>query len=209
LANAGFPQVFSNPVLYNNIIWHNRSFSWDGAQNGGLGGLIPAVDNAGLGGFYWDVGVIGGAGGEALNPVSCILDGNNASQVANPAANQMVTQDNNAVFPRLIAPYFNILDAAAAPAGFITATFTPLVQQGDYHVKGPNPPTDNTASQAVDAGTATGSVPAGVHPPGIDTLTNLGLDIDGEARPFDDPLVTNNPSAVDIGADEFRRFVAP
>jgi hypothetical protein len=166
------------------------------------------VDNAGLGGFYWDVGVLGGTGGERLNANSCILDGNSATLVTNPAANQIVTSDNNAAFPRLLDPYFNLLDAAAAPAGFITATFTPLVQQGDYHVKGPNPPTDNTASQAVDAGAALGSIPI-LGPPGVETLTNLANDIDGEPRPFDDPLVTNGPSAVDIGADEFRRFVAP
>jgi hypothetical protein len=138
-----------------------------------------------------------------LNPVSCILDGNNVSQVANPAANQMVTSDNNAAFPRLIAPYFNVPVAASDPAGFIAVTFTPLGLQGDYHIKGPNPPTDNTASQAVDAGTALGSIPV-IGPPGVQTLTNLGLDIDGEVRSFDEPLVANNPSAVDIGADEFR-----
>jgi len=197
-------QAFPNPVLYNNILWHNRSFSWDGAQNGGLGGLVPAVDNAGLGGFYWDLGVLGGFGFEQLNAISSILDGNNGAMVTNPAANLIVASDNNAVFPRLIAPYFNVLGAAAAPAGFITATFTPLGLQGDYHVKGPNPPTDNTASQAVDAGTALGSIPV-LGPAGVQTLTNLATDIDGEARPFDEPLVTNDPSAVDIGADEFFR----
>lgn len=201
-------QTYSNPILYNNIIWHNRSFAWDGTQNGGLGGLIPAVDNAGLGGFYWDLGVLGGAGAERLNAVTCILDGNSAALVTNPAANQIVNSDNNAAFPRLIAPYFNLLDAAAAPAGFITATFTPLGLQGDYHIKGPNGTTDNTASQAIDAGTGLGSIPV-LGPPGVQTITNLGFDFDGEVRPFDEPLVTNNPSAVDIGADEFRRIVLP
>jgi len=197
-------QTFANPVLYNNIIWHNRSFSWDGTQNGGLGGLIPAVDAAGLGGFYWDLGVLGGAGGELLNANFSILDGNSAALVVTPGANQIVTSDNNAVFPRLVAPYFNVLDAAAAPAGFITATFTPLGLQGNYHIEGPrNPPIDNTASQAVDAGAALGTIPV-LGPPGVQTITNLGSDIDGEIRPFDEPLVTNSPSAVDIGADEFR-----
>lgn len=197
-------QAFSNPVLYNNIIWHNRSFSWDGTQNGGLGGLIPAVDAAGLGGFYWDLGVLGGAGGELLNANFSILDGNSAALVVTPGANRIVTSDNNAVFPRLVSPYFNVLDAAAAPAGFITATFTPLGLQGDYHIEGPrNPPIDNTASQAVDAGAALGSIPV-LGPPGVQTITNLGGDIDGEPRPFDEPLVTDSPSAVDIGADEYR-----
>ena len=201
-------QSFASPVLYNNIIWHNRSFSWDGTQNGGLGGLIPAVDAAGLGGFYWDLGVLGGAGGEQLNANSCILDGNSAALVTNPAANQIVTSDNNAVFPRFVDPYFNVLDAAAAPAGLITATFTPLVLTGNYHIEGPNPPLDNTASQAIDAGAALGSIPV-LGPPEVQTITILGNDIDGETRPFDEPLVTDTPSAVDIGADEFHRVVLP
>jgi hypothetical protein len=200
-------QVFASPVLYNNIIWHNRSFSWDGAQNGGLGGLIPAVDNAGLGGFYWDLAVLGGVGTEQLDANFSILDGNSATLVVNPGANQIVTSDNNAVFPRLVDPYFNVPDAAASAVGLITPTFTPLGLQGDYHIEGPrNPPIDNTASQAVDAGAALGTIPV-LGPPGVQTITNLGNDIDGEIRPFDEPLVTNSPSAVDIGADEFRRFL--
>jgi len=200
-------QVFASPVLYNNIVWHNRSFSWDGAQNGGLGGLIPAVDNNGLGGFYWDLAVLGGGGAEQLNANFSILDGNSASLVVNPGANQIVTSDNNAVFPRLVDPYFNVPDAAASAVGLITPTFTPLGLQGDYHIEGPrNPPIDNTASQAVDAGAALGTVPV-LGPPGVQTITNLGNDIDGEIRPFDEPLVTDSPSAVDIGADESRRIL--
>ena len=145
-------QTYTNPVLYNNIIWHNRSFYWDGAINGGLGGLLPAVDNAGLGGFYWDLGILGGVGTERLDPRYCILDGNSGPTLVDPSTNLLVTSDNNASFPRLVNPYFNVLDAAAAPAGFITATFTPLGLQGDYRVRGPNPPTDNTFSQAIDRG---------------------------------------------------------
>jgi hypothetical protein len=203
LQNAFDPavrQAFANPVLYNNILWHNRSFYWDGTSNGGQGGLLPAVDNAGLGGFYWDVGIMGGAGTEVLNPVSSILDGNNVTLVANPGANLF---SDNTVFPRFVSPYFNVLNAAAAPAGFITATFTPLGLQGDYHIKGPNPPTDNTASPAIDRGQALGSIPV-LGPPGVQTILNLGLDFDGEVRPYDEPSVVNNPSDVDIGADEFR-----
>ena len=118
-----------------------------------------------------------------------------------------MTSDNNAVFPRFVDPYFNVPDAAASAVGLITPTFTPLGLQGDYHIEGPrNPPIDNTASQAVDAGAALGTIPV-LGPPGVQTITNLGNDIDGEIRPFDEPLVTNSPSAVDIGADEFRRFL--
>jgi hypothetical protein len=41
----------------------------------------------------------------------------------------------------------------------------------------------------------------------VQTIENLATDIDGETRPFDEPLAADNPSAVDIGADEFQRFV--
>jgi hypothetical protein len=202
-----FVQRFSNPVLYNNIIWHNRAFYWDQALNGGLGGLFPAADNA----FYWDVAVFGGTGLEKLDPRFCILDGNSVSgpgTVLNPAANIIVTSDNNTVFPGFVSPYFNTLETAIGPVGFVTTTFTPLALQGDYHIRGPNPPIDNTFSPAIDRGQALGGIPV-IGPPGVQTLLNLGLDLDGEARPFDEPLATNNPSDVDIGADEFRRIVAP
>jgi hypothetical protein len=200
-------QRFSNPLLYNNIIWHNRAFYWDQALNGGLGGLFPATDNA----FYWDLAVFGGLGTEKLDPRFCILDGNSVSgpgTVLNPAANIIVTSDNNTVFPGFVSPYFNTLETAIGPVGFVATTFTPLALQGDYHIRGPNPPTDNTFSPAIDRGQALGGIPV-LGPPGVQTITNLGLDIDGEARPFDEPLAPNNPSDVDVGADEFRRIVLP
>lgn len=193
-------QTFANPVLYNNIIWHNRSFYWDQALNNGLGGLFPDAASP----FYWDIAVFGGLGTEKLNPQYSILDNNNMPNVLDPATNLF---SDNTAFPRFVAPYFNTLETAIGPVGFVTTTFTPLSLQGDYHIQGPNPPIDNTASPAVDAGAALGSIPV-LGPPGAQTITNLGLDFDGEARPFDEPLATNNPSDVDIGADEFRR-IAP
>ncbi|MBI5576785.1 MAG: right-handed parallel beta-helix repeat-containing protein [Deltaproteobacteria bacterium] len=202
-------QTFANPILYNNILWHNRSFYWDATLNNGSGGLLPAVDNAGLGGFYWNVGVFGGIGTEKLDARNCILDGNSGPTVLNPAANMIVSSDNNAAFPRFADPYFNTPFPLPGTFGFVTVTFTQPGQtslglKGDYHINGPNPPTDNTYSQAIDAGAALGTIPAGAQ-----TITNLGVDIDGEARPFDEPLAADSPSPVDIGADEFRRIVLP
>jgi hypothetical protein len=200
LTNAGFPQTFANPVLFNNIVWHNRSFGWNATLNGGSGGLFPAADNP----FYWDLAVFGGTGGERLDPRYSILDGNSGPTIVDPTTNLLVTSDNNAVFPRFVNPYFNVPQPLPGTLGFITVTFTPLGLQGDYHIKGPNGTTDNTASQAIDAGAALGSIPAGAQ-----TITNLGVDFDGEARPCDEPLVPNNPSPADIGADEFRRICLP
>ena len=194
-------QAFPNPVLYNNILWHNRSFYWDGALNGGLGGLFPAADNA----FYWDLAVFGGTGSEKLDPRSSILDLNNAANVLNPGENLF---SDNTAYPRFADPYFNILETAIGPVGFVTTTFTPLAPTGDYRILGPNPLTDNTASPAIDRGTAPASIPV-AGPAGAQTITNLANDIDGEPRPFDEPVVPDNPSAVDIGADEFRRLVLP
>jgi hypothetical protein len=199
LTNAGFPQTFANPVLFNNIVWHNRSFGWNASLNGGAGGLFPAADNP----FYWDLAVFGGTGAERLDPRYSILDGNSGPTVVDPTTNLIVSSDNNAVFPRFVNPYFNVPQPLPGTLGFITVTFTPLGLQGDYHIKGPNGTTDNTASQAIDRAAAPESIPLLGPPP------DLGLDIDGEARPFDEPLVADNPSPADIGADEFRRFVLP
>jgi hypothetical protein len=120
--------------------------------------------------------------------------------VLNPAANVF---SDNTLFPRFVAPYFNTLETAIGPVGFVTGTFTPLALQGDYHIKGPNPPIDNTFSPAIDRGQDLTLIPV-LGPPGVQTITNLGFDFDGEARPFDEPTAVNNPSDVDIGADEFR-----
>jgi hypothetical protein len=185
----GLTQTFANPVLYNNILWHNRAFYWDQALNGGLGGLFPAADNA----FYWDLAVFGGAGTEKLDPRFSILDGNSLNgpgTVLNPATN--VFSDNTA-FPRFVATYFNDLVTAIGPVGFVSTTFTPLALQGDYHIKGPNPPIDNTFSPAIDSGAALATIPV-IGPPGGQTINNLGLDFDAEPR----------DALVDIGADEFR-----
>jgi hypothetical protein len=185
----GLTQTFANPVLYNNILWHNRAFYWDQALNGGLGGLFPAADNA----FYWNLAVFGGAGTEKLDPRFSILDGNSLNgpgTVLNPATN--VFSDNTA-FPRFVATYFNDLVTAIGPVGFVSTTFTPLALQGDYHIKGPNPPIDNTFSPAIDSGAALATIPV-IGPPGVQTINNLGLDFDAEPR----------DALVDIGADEFR-----
>ena len=77
-------QTFANPVLYNNILWHNRSFYWDRAQNGGLGGLFPAVDNrpsasTGTGGLRR------GRGGEAGSRTSASSTATAGADALNPA----------------------------------------------------------------------------------------------------------------------------
>jgi hypothetical protein len=110
---AGFEQTFSNPLLHDSILWNNRSFAWDGAANGGLGGLLPGTP------AVVDHGVAGVSG--ALTPTNCILTGGTD--------------------PLFAAPYFNELFAAGAGGeggNFVSVVFNPLKQVGNYHIVAPN-----------------------------------------------------------------------
>ena len=120
-----------------------------------------------------------------------------------------MTSDNNTVFPQFVDPYFNVLQRRIR-RGARHADLHAAFAAGRLPHPGPGNPADQhyTGSPAIDRGAALGDVPV-LGPPGVQTITNLGNDIDGEIRPFDEPLVTDNPSAVDIGADEFRRIVLP
>ncbi len=59
-------QMYSNPVLRNNILWQNRSFYNEHTLNAGAGGLAPNPAMP-----VWDLQVSGVAG--LLNPQNCIL----------------------------------------------------------------------------------------------------------------------------------------
>jgi hypothetical protein len=61
-AALGDPNGFSDPTLFNNIVWHNRSFTYDATV--GSAHLLPvvnqtAVGECGSGANYWDLGVLG------------------------------------------------------------------------------------------------------------------------------------------------------
>jgi hypothetical protein len=184
-------QVFSDPVLYNNIIWQNRSFFWNASANGGNGGLVPADNNATGADAFWDLQVVAAGAGSQLKPRFCLLDN---SVLGNPtvdlgATNVIPGPGDNVV----LSPYFNVYEATsggAALGNFVTVVWTPVVLTGDYHIQ--------TSSRAVDRAAAVGTLPVGAA-----TQALLGFDFDLEVRPFDDASVPNNPSAGDIGADEF------
>ena len=125
-------QIFASPQLRNNIIWNNRSFSWDGTLNAGAGGL---VFNA-----AWDLQVLGSAG--ALDPRSCILTSLGSYHSSNIAAN-----------PRVALRYTNslvfgvVLDEGG---NFISARYTPLTEgAGNYHIMGFSPGIDKGRSDVV------------------------------------------------------------
>ncbi|MGZ8463774.1 MAG: hypothetical protein ACXWWT_13165, partial [Candidatus Deferrimicrobiaceae bacterium] len=177
--------------LYNNIIWQNRSFFWNASANGGNGGLVPADNNATGADAFWDLQVVAAGAGSQLKPRFCLLDN---SVLTNPGVDLGTTN----VIPApgdnvVLSPYFNVYEATsggAALGNFVTVVWTPLVLTGDYHIQ--------ASSRAVDRAAAVGALPVGAA-----TQALLGFDFDLEVRPFDDASIPNNPSAGDIGADEF------
>jgi hypothetical protein len=182
-------QTFSNPVLYNNILWHNRAFSWDPTLNNFNGSLIPPADNA----VYWNLSVFGAAPGMVLNPRYCVLDNNTAldNTVSLGTDNTNVLLD-----PKFTSPYFNVFEATSVGASmgnFVQVNYAPLVLTGNYRLLGTSP--------AIDRAAAPGAIPA---LSGWPNAALLNFDFDHLVRPFDVPTVTNNPSAADIGASEYR-----
>ena len=138
-ANAHSPQLaaatgqtFSNPDLRNNVIWHNRSFSWD-ATIQGIVANTPA---------YWDLQVVGAAG--SMDPQYCVLTDTTGYAPTNIAADpDFLTEYNN-----------NLLTAFVLDEGgnAITVRYLELnLSLGDYHIVG--------ASPAVDAGGSFPGVP--------------------------------------------------
>ncbi|MEW6251351.1 MAG: hypothetical protein AB1716_11935 [Planctomycetota bacterium] len=112
-------QTFSNPLLVNNIVWHNRSYYWDGTQNNNAGALVPRNP------LYWDLQVIGQG---ALDPQYCLL-----TSTAGYAGTNITGQ------PRFFREYFNGLLAAAVldeAGNNITVRYRELkTTDGNYHIR--------------------------------------------------------------------------
>jgi hypothetical protein len=121
---------FSNPLLENNIIFSNRSFYFDPALNGGMGGLAP---NGAM--PIWDLQVVGTAAPQALNPQYCLLTSAAGYSGTNFAGN-----------PLFVNGYLNALQAAVAPqegGNWISVTYLPAKPWGDYHVREISPAVDH------------------------------------------------------------------
>ncbi len=178
--------TFSNPDLYNNIIWHNKAFSWDGTAQA----LVPA--NSGPYGPYKDVRV---AVPPAIEPNSlrltlrnCLVSGGSFF-----SGSGNITTDND---PFVIS-YLNTLQAAAVidEAGNNIAVRFPetgLYQPnsatfwGNYHLSG----VGAGATSPVNNGGNIPQAPAG-----------LTYDFDRQNRPA-------QSTARDIGADEYNAVAA-
>jgi len=107
-AASGYKVPYSNPVLSNNIVWHNRSFYWmiDRTTVPATFGLLPNL-SAGQPAVYSDLAVLGtaqqgtwpaytDAGAHKLNPINSILSS---------AAGYDVS--NSSIAPGFLAEYFN------------------------------------------------------------------------------------------------------
>jgi hypothetical protein len=106
---------FSNPVIQDSIVFENRSFYWDGTQNGGLGALLPPAATP----SYSDLGVIGTTGALTADTSNILTGGT----------------------PNFALAYFNELFAAGAGGeggNFVSVVFRPLKQTGDYHITAAN-----------------------------------------------------------------------
>jgi hypothetical protein len=172
-------QTFSNPLLVNNIIWHNRSFY--NAVTDGKGILAPNPANP-----YWDLNVIGSVlpADPHLRPENCFL-----TEQLDPKTGFDYGATNLYVDPLFVSEYFNQLRSAAVldeGGNFINVLIKPLVPTGNYHIKAATPlsPTPSPAKEA-----------------GVDTyiaqFPELGTDFDGQTRP-------NLGGVSDIGADEIQ-----
>jgi hypothetical protein len=184
--------VFSNPLLYNNIIWQNRSFYfYINELIDPPFGLLPdvSVDPA----VFDDLAVLGtGNPADQLDPMFCILTDPTGYDVSNFMATpdplfgaEYFNSANNYINQQEITTGIQVQPAFDEGGNFIDARFGPLtminpdtgLRFGDYYVQ--------SLSEAVDAGD--------------DSLLldfpDLSTDFYGKVRPWG--------TGVDIGASEF------
>ena len=179
---ARFQANFSNPVLVNDIIWHNRSFYFavDGTTVPTTYSLLPVINPDGSGAVYDDLAVLP-IGSGFLNPRFNILTDTTGYAANNIAGDPAFVSEyvNSGSGSTIQQQEFTTIQIAAAfdeGGNFIDVHYGPLSVIGDYHIQGTSP--------AIDAGNL-------VNAP------ELAVDYDRDPR----PLGAN----ADIGADEVQQ----
>jgi hypothetical protein len=153
-------QGFSDPLLQNNIIWHNTSFYYDPDPNNPLSGLVPNG--------YWDLQVFNSAiepdpipAGVVLHPFNCAL-----TSLTGPDGVDYTGNGNlGGVDPLFMDDFVYTIQTAAAPGeggNTVQVSFTPIEPRGDYHLQETSPVIDQAAATVI---------------------AELATDYDGEARP--------------------------
>jgi hypothetical protein len=184
--------AYSNPLLVDNIIWHNRSFHFfgDPLDDPPVYKLLPDIGNSEAP-VYDDLAVLGAATTDLLNPTYSILTDTTGYDASNISADPaFIFEYVNGNRDATVANPESTTAIQVPPAfdeggNFIRVRFGPLtltrtdtgVVYGDYHIQ--------TASNAINAGDPEfGPEPA--------------LDFDGEPRP------DATSGLADIGADEIQ-----
>jgi hypothetical protein len=178
LANLG-GQSYSNPLLQNNIIWHNASYGYNPLANPPLGALVPLAPSP-----YWDLqvfdsGIVPAPVTVVLNPINCAL----TSLTGPDGASYTGNRNLEVADPLFMENFIYTLQTASAPGeggNTVQVSFTPIEPRGDYHLQ----------ETSTVRGLAIAPVPE---------ITDVVNDYDGQVRDF--------PG--DIGADEYYAPPAP
>jgi hypothetical protein len=130
-------QAHSDPLLKNNIIWHNTSYGYLPDPNNPLAGLFLSG--------YWDLQVFNSdivpapiPAGVVLHPVNCVL----TSLTGPDGVNYTGNGNLGGVDPLFEADFVYTLQSAAAPGeggNTVQVTFTPIEPRGDYHLQETSP----------------------------------------------------------------------
>lgn len=122
-------QEFSNPYLYDNIIWRNRAFYWD-AEAGDFGEVVPDDDP------YWDLWVYGTSAPKYLKPRYCVLTDNTGYGPTNFSTGDVE-------FLSAYANSFLATSKGSAFGNFVQVSFEPLGLRGNYHIQPTSIAVDN------------------------------------------------------------------